>query len=116
VRLCLGIHPTMPGVARLGRALRAMDAGADETDAWKLNGPLVVRWNLHSGFEYEGARQRYAPFDRIVDADPLTRAGIVHLVQVAQRSGQQSFVIVGNNAEGCAPQSCFELARALAAR
>ena len=123
-RLCLGIHPRMPGAARQAAALRSMDAAPQPAapgpsaapstaESWTLAGPLVVRWNLHSGLRYEQARTRYAPFDRLVDVDVVTRGTVVHLIRVALRSRQPAFVIVNNKAEGCAPQSCVELARAL---
>jgi hypothetical protein len=120
-RLCLGIHARMPGAARQAAALRSMDAAAQATppalpaasESWTLAGPLVVRWNLHSGLRYEQARARYSPFDRLIDADLVTRGTLVHLIRVALRSRQPAFVIVNNKAEGCAPLSCVELARAL---
>jgi hypothetical protein len=103
----------MPPAARQGVALHAMDAADDEGDDWHLKGPLVVRWNLASGFRYEDAKNRYAPFDRIVDPDIPTRGALAHLVRVALKSGQPSFVIVNNKAEGSAPLSAIELARAV---
>jgi uncharacterized protein YecE (DUF72 family) len=115
-RLCVGIHARMPGAARQAGALKSMDAPSTEaspTDDWRLAGPLVVRWNLHAGLRYEQAKSRYAPFDRIVDPDLVTRGTLVHLIRVALRSGQESFVIVNNKAEGSAPLSCVEIARAL---
>jgi uncharacterized protein YecE (DUF72 family) len=120
-RLCVGIHARMPPVARQAAALRAMDGQSTEAQpapdqAWSLCGPLVVRWSLHAGFGYEQARSRYAPFNRLLDADLVTRGTLVHLIRVAVRSGQSAFVIVNNKAEGCAPLSCLELARALADR
>lgn len=112
-RLCVGIHARMPQAVRQCAALRAMDAAAEEGDAWKLKGPLVVRWSLHAGFRYDEARDKYAPFDRIVDADLVTRGTLSHLVHVALRSGQSAYIIVNNKAEGSAPLSCIELARAI---
>ena len=113
-RLCLGIHAAMPAAARQAAALRAMDASDGEGDDWQLKGPLVVRWNLHAGLRYEQAKSRYAPFDRLLDADLITRGTLAHLAHVAIRSRQPAFVIVNNKAEGSAPLSCIELARAIA--
>jgi uncharacterized protein YecE (DUF72 family) len=112
-RLCLALHPRMPEAARQSLALRAMEVEADEGDDWRLKGPLVVRWSLHAGLRYEQARQRYAPFDRLLDPDLATRGVLAHLVHVAIRSRQPAFVIVNNKAEGSAPLSCIELARAV---
>jgi hypothetical protein len=114
-RYCLGIHDRMPPAARQSAALHAMDAPDEPGDAWRLRGPLVVRWSLHSGLKYEQARQRYAPFNRLVDPDIATRGTLVHAIHVAMRSEQPAYVIVNNKAEGSAPLSCVELARAAVA-
>jgi len=116
VRLCIGIHARMPGAARQAAALRTLDAHDHPGPQWLLTGPLVVRWSLHAGCNDEQARVRYAPFDRLIDADVVTRGTLVHLIRVALRSAQPAYVIVNNKAEGCAPLSCLELARALADR
>ncbi len=113
VRLTIGVHAKMPPAARLSAALRAMDAEEDEGDDWRMKGPLVVRWNLASGFRYDDAKSRYAPFDRLIDPDIVTRGTLAHLIHVAIKSGQPSFVIVNNKAEGSAPLSIIELARAV---
>lgn len=115
-RLTLTIHSRMPEAARQSAALRSMDAAADEGDGWRMKGPLVVRWNLHAGFRYDEAKSRYAPFDRLLDADIVTRGTLAHLIHVALRSAQPAFVIVNNKAEGSAPLSCVELAKAVVAR
>jgi uncharacterized protein YecE (DUF72 family) len=115
-RLCLSLHAHMPEAARQSAALRAMDGLPEEGDQWLLKGPLVVRWNRHSGRQHDNAPRRYAPFDRIMDADILARGTLAHLIHVAMRSKQAAFVLVNNQAEGCAPASCIELARAVIAR
>lgn len=111
-RLCVGIHARMPPAARQSAAIRAMDS-TEEGEAWKLAGPLVVRWSLHSGFKYDEAKSRYAPFDRLIDVDLPTRGTLAHLIHVAIKSSQPAYVIVNNKAEGSAPLSCIELARAV---
>jgi uncharacterized protein YecE (DUF72 family) len=115
-RLCVAVHSRMPEAARQSAALRAMDADPEEGDAWQLKGPLIVRWTLHAGLTYAQAKTRYAPFDRLIDADIVTRGALAHLVHVAMRSSQPAYVIVNNKAEGCAPLSCIELARAVVDR
>lgn len=115
-RLCLSIHSRMPAAARQSAALRAMDAPDQEGEDWRLQGPLVVRWNLHAGLLYDEAKNRYAPFDRLIDADIVTRGTLAHLVHVAIKSAQPAFVIANNKAEGSAPLSCIELAKAVLAR
>lgn len=113
-RLCLGLHARMPDIARQEAALHAMDSPNAEGDDWALAGPLVVRWSLHAGMKYEGAKGRYAPFDKLMDPDPPTRAALASLVRRAVRSGQAAYVIVNNKAEGSAPLSCIALAGAIA--
>lgn len=112
-RLVIGVHARMPAAARQSAALRAMDALPEEGDDWRLKGPLVARWNLHAGFRYDDAKNRYAPFDRLIDADIPTRGTLAHLVHVALKSEQPSYVIVNNKAEGSAPLTVIELAKAI---
>lgn len=112
-RLCIALHPRMPVAARQSAALRAMDALDEEGDDWRLKGPLVVRWNLAAGLRYEEARTRYAPFDRLVDPDIPTRGTLAHLIHVAIKSHQPSFIVANNKAEGSAPLTLIELAKAV---
>ena len=72
---------------------------------------LVARWMLHRGFAYEAARERYAPFDRLIDPDPTTREAIAQLIAGA---ALPAFVIINNKAEGSAPRSVVELATRIA--
>lgn len=115
-RLCVSLHARMPEASRQSAALHAMDAAPEEGDNWRLKGPLVVRWNLHAGLRYDEAKNRYAPFDRLIDADIVTRGTLTHLIHVAIKSGQPAFVIANNKAEGSAPLTCIELARAVVER
>jgi uncharacterized protein YecE (DUF72 family) len=112
-RLTIGVHARMPAAARQSAALRALDGLPEEGDDWRLKGPLVVRWNLHSGFRYDDAKNRYAPFDRLIDPDIATRGTLVHLVHVATKSGQPAYIIANNKAEGSAPLTLIELAKAI---
>ncbi|MGH7893402.1 MAG: DUF72 domain-containing protein [Candidatus Binatia bacterium] len=100
---CLTVHPTMPSLDEQAERL-----GADHA------GMLVVRWMLGAGQEYETASARYAPFDRIVDPDPTTRAAIAGRCRRALAAGRRAFVVVNNKAEGSAPASIVLLARELA--
>jgi hypothetical protein len=93
-----------------------MDALPEEGDDWRLKGPLVVRWNLGGGQRYEDAKSRYAPFNRLLDPDIPTRGTLTHLLHVALKSGQPSFAIANNKAEGSAPLTLIELAKAVVAR
>jgi uncharacterized protein YecE (DUF72 family) len=77
--------------------------------------PLIVRWLMRRGDEYEAARSRFLPFNRLAEPDLGVRADIATLVSKALAHDVPAFVLVNNKAEGCAPLSIVELARAVAA-
>jgi uncharacterized protein YecE (DUF72 family) len=77
--------------------------------------PLVVRWLMRRGDDYEGARSRFAPFTRLVEPDHANRRDIATLVAKALEHSVPAFVLVNNKAEGCAPESLAELARMVGA-
>jgi uncharacterized protein YecE (DUF72 family) len=95
---CLSIHPRVPPI-------EAQRAWSDPQA-----GPLVIRWMLHSGMKYEEARERYAPFDRIVDDDPVGRGAIAGAAVEALTRNRSLFVIANNKAEGSSPHTIFLLA------
>ena len=97
------VHPRMPALAEQ----RRMNPRRDE-------GPLFVRWMLHSGFAYEQAKARYDPFDRLVDEDAETRESLAAMCVEADLRGNPTIVIVNNKAEGSAPRSIFKLAGRIA--
>lgn len=76
--------------------------------------PLIVRWLMRSGDDYEGARSRFLPFSRLAEPDLRNREDIATLVAKALAHDVPAFVLVNNKAEGCAPESIFELARLVA--
>ncbi|HEY0466280.1 MAG TPA: DUF72 domain-containing protein [Polyangiaceae bacterium] len=78
--------------------------------------PLIVRWLMRGGDEYEAARSRFLPFSRLVEPDLATRTEIATLISKALAHDVPAFVLINNKAEGCAPASIVELARALAQR
>ncbi len=100
---CIGIHARMPQACEQARF-------------WRESGrlPLVIRWSLHSGFKYEQAKERYAPFNALVDADPQGRAQVATLALAATRARQETFIIVNNKAEGSAPLTIRKLAELIA--
>lgn len=106
VRYCVGLHDRMPEVERQAVALRALDAD--------VPGPLVVRWNLHRGFLYQAARQRYEPFDRLVDEDGETRRILARMAADAFKAKQKVWITANNKAEGSAPLSLLKLAEEIA--
>lgn len=78
-----------------------------------MPGPGTESWNLAAGQRYDEARSRFAPFNRLLAPDLPTRGTLAHLAHVAVRSGQPAFIIVNNKAEGSAPLSVVELAKAI---
>ncbi|MDP2373138.1 DUF72 domain-containing protein [Reyranella sp.] len=106
VRYCVGLHGRMPEVERQAVALRALDGD--------VPGPLVVRWNLHRGFLYQAAKQRYEPFDKLVDEDIETRRILARLAADAFRAKRKVWITANNKAEGSAPLSLLKLAEEIA--
>jgi uncharacterized protein YecE (DUF72 family) len=106
IRYCVGLHDRMPEVERQEAALKALDG--------EEPGPLVVRWNLHRGFLYQAAKQRYEPFDRLVDEDVETRRVLARMAASAYKAGRKVWITANNKAEGSAPLSVLELARDIA--
>lgn len=100
---CYNVHPAMAPLSRqLGRISPFHQPA------------LVVRWMLHEGLAYEAARDRYEPFDRIVDEDETSRERIAVAVLDALVAEHSAFVIVNNKAEGSAPLSVCRLAERIA--
>lgn len=102
---CMGLHAKMPRISEQLPILRAL---------WP--GPLVCRWNLnpvHGAFGYEDAKDAYEPYDKIIDPDPETRAELTRVITGTATAGQNVFVTLSNKAEGSAPLSVIELARAI---
>lgn len=100
---CYNVHPAM---APLDRQLGKISPFYQPA--------LVVRWMLHEGLEYEAARDRYDPFDRLVDEDRVSRERIAVAVLDALVAERPAFVIANNKAEGSAPLSIFRLAERIA--
>jgi uncharacterized protein YecE (DUF72 family) len=76
-------------------------------------GFMVIRLLIPPGQRYEDQKAAFAPFDRIVTAQPIMRRHVIRLVQIATELGQEVFVIVNNKAEGCSPLTVEALVRQL---
>ena len=103
---CVGLHPKLPAIELQLPMVRAL---------WP--GPLVCRWSLnarHGAYGYAGAKLEYAPFDRLVDPDPGTRAALARVIAGTAGSGFPVYISVNNKAEGSAPLSVFALGQAVA--
>lgn len=97
---CSTVHARMPPV----------DTQVTEGGA----GPLMIRWMLQQGDDYQSAGARFAPFNRILEPDKLSRSRITGLVKRGLSAGRDVYVLAANNAEGSAPLTLQELAMAVA--
>jgi uncharacterized protein YecE (DUF72 family) len=97
---CASVHSRMPPV--------------DSQVAEGGDGPMIIRWMLRPGDDYERAGARFAPFSRILEPDELSRSRIVAMAKRGLSSGRDVYVTAANNAEGSAPLTLFELAKAVA--
>ena len=97
------VHPRMPTLAEQ----RAIDPRPQ-------GGPLTLRWMLQAGLHYEQARDRYDPFDRLVDEDLETREAVARLCLEHAATGEPVILVANNKAEGSAPLTLFEVAARIA--
>lgn len=102
---CLGLHPKLPSIELQLPVLRAL---------WP--GPMVCRWNLnrmHGSYGYEEARSLYSPYNQLVDPDLETREALARVIVGTTGAGHPAYVTANNKAEGSAPLTVLELARAV---
>jgi uncharacterized protein YecE (DUF72 family) len=96
---CSTVHSRMPPVDRqVTRSHR---------------GPLLIRWMLQPGDDYESAAARYAPFNRLQAPDKLNRDCIAAMINAGLSSERDVYVVAANNAEGSAPLTLHELAKTI---
>ena len=98
---CLAVHARMPPVETQAAAF-GLESGSR---------PLVARWNLHAGRDYEGAKADYFPFDRLVEEDVPSRSALALLARAAAAADRDVFITINNKAEGSAPRSVALLAK-----
>jgi uncharacterized protein YecE (DUF72 family) len=78
-------------------------------------GPFaVVRLLLRPGTWYEDQRDRFKPFNRLVEPDETMRASVVAIARRIVNRGRRVFVLVNNKAEGSSPLTVAALAARLA--
>lgn len=75
----------------------------------------VVRLLLRPGTWYEDQRERFRPFNAMVEPDEAMRRDVVELSDRALTRGRKVWVLVNNKAEGSSPLTIMELARRVAA-
>ena len=68
----------------------------------------------HRGFLYQAAKQRYEPFDKLVDEDIETRRILARLAADAFKAKRKVWITANNKAEGSAPLSLLKLAQEIA--
>lgn len=73
----------------------------------------VVRLLLKPGTWYQDQRERFKPFDRIVEPDERMRADVVSVTLRALSRGRRVYILVNNKAEGSSPLTVMALARRL---
>jgi len=76
----------------------------------------VIRLLLRPGTWYEDQRERFRPFNRLVEPDERMRSDTVAVVRRVLARGKRAFVLVNNKAEGSAPLTIRELARRVTSR
>ncbi len=96
---CLNGHPSMPPVREQAGLVQERSQA------------VVIRWMQARHLSYQAAKQKYAPFHHLVDADPTSRQAIAEVCLDSSRRRQPTYVIVNNKAEGCAPRSIVQLAQ-----
>jgi uncharacterized protein YecE (DUF72 family) len=100
---CYTVHPAMSPLARQIEVVLPFYQ------------PLfLVRWMLGGDQAYEAARDRYEPFDRLVDEDLTSRELIARSVLDTVLAERETLVIANNKAEGSAPLTLFRLAEHIA--
>lgn len=95
------VHPRLPELRR-------------QLELAPLQDRAVVRWMLAPGSGYDEAKARLAPFDRLAEPDVERRTAVADLCREALARRLPVTVVVNNKAEGSAPRSVLELARAIA--
>ncbi len=75
----------------------------------------VVRLLLKPGTWYEDQRDRFRPFNRLVEPDETMRDQVVALTTRALAKGRRVYVLVNNKAEGSSPLTIEALAERVAA-
>jgi uncharacterized protein YecE (DUF72 family) len=77
---------------------------------------VVVRLLLRPGTWYADQRERFQPFNAIVQPDEVMREQVATLSDRALTAGRKVWVLVNNKAEGSSPLTIMELARRVAQR
>ncbi len=72
---------------------------------------IIIRLLLKPGTWYEDQRERFKPFNALVEPDEAMREDVVDVSLRAIGGGRRVFVLVNNKAEGSSPLTVMALAR-----
>jgi uncharacterized protein YecE (DUF72 family) len=100
---CIGLHDNMPVLHQQMAVAHGAGGGGD----------LICRWSLRQGLRYNQAKAQWAPFNRLLASDIPTREALAQAVVGTLSAGYRACVTINNKAEGSAPLSVVELARAV---
>jgi uncharacterized protein YecE (DUF72 family) len=104
------------GVAHTFNYWSAMPTPGDQTSVVAPEDAdfSILRLLLRPGTWYEDQRERFKPFNRLVEPDESMRAEVVAIARRIVNRGRRVFVLVNNKAEGSSPLTVAALARRLA--
>ena len=80
----------------------------------RLPGDLTFRLLQPPGSSYDALAAAFEPFDEVKAPQPRLIDDVAEITRRALAQQRRVFVIVGNKAEGCAPQTVFSLAARIA--
>jgi uncharacterized protein YecE (DUF72 family) len=75
---------------------------------------VVVRLSIKPGRRYEAEKERFHPFDKVVEPDATMRDEVTRILCEAAALRMESFMVVNNKAEGCAPLTVRAIAEQVA--
>ncbi len=96
---CIAELPGMPPITKQWDATGSGDRRA-----------LVMRWMLARHHTYTSGAEAYAPFNRLVDENPITRRAYAEMILGTK---SESYLIVNNKAEGSSPLTIVRMAQQL---
>ncbi|NJK32203.1 MAG: DUF72 domain-containing protein, partial [Deltaproteobacteria bacterium] len=92
----------LPGMPSIGKQWEA--TGGPNRPA------LVMRWMLARHHNYTTGAEAYAPFNRLIDENPITRRAYAEMILAGTHP---AYLIVNNKAEGSSPLSIQRMAELL---
>ncbi len=75
---------------------------------------MISRIMLRPGMRYEDQKERFAPFNVLVEPDPSMRNEVLQMLKEAVERKIPAWVLVNNKAEGSSPRTVADIAQMLA--